>query len=160
MNENINISVRKKFIRAGLFLDKKKERQNADKFVETLKIKTPSLEQRVGNLSGGNQQKVILARNLSMPTELIILDEPTRGIDVGTKSEIYRLMYSLAEQGKSIIFVSSELPEVIGVSDRILVMRDGKIVKEIDRTEASEESVLHFALPEFEDKKESKGEIK
>ena len=160
VNENINISVRKKFLHAGFFLNKKKEKENAAEFVETLRIKTPSLEQRVGNLSGGNQQKVILARNLSMPTELIILDEPTRGIDVGTKSEIYRLMYELAEQGKSIIFVSSELPEILGVSDRILVMRDGKIVKEIGRKEASEESVLHYALPEFEDEKDAKGERK
>ncbi len=157
VNENINISVRKKYVKAGLFLDKKRERKNAADFIDKLAIKTPSMEQLVGNLSGGNQQKVIIARNLSMPTELIILDEPTRGIDVGTKSEIYKLMYTLAEQGNAIIFISSELPEVIGVADRILVMRSGRIVREIQRSDATEESVLHYALPEFEQREDSTG---
>jgi len=158
VTENINISVRKKYVKAGFFLDKKKERDNAAAFIEKFQIKTPSLEQLVGNLSGGNQQKVILARNLSLSTELIILDEPTRGIDVGTKSEIYKLMYDLAEAGNAIIFVSSELPEILGVSDRIIVMRDGMIVKEIMREDASEETVLHYALPEYDERRELIGE--
>lgn len=158
VTENINISVRKKYVKAGLFLDKKKEKENAAAFIEKFQIKTPSLEQLVGNLSGGNQQKVILARNLSLSTELIILDEPTRGIDVGTKSEIYKLMYELADAGNSIIFVSSELPEILGVSDRIVVMREGTIVKELKREEADEESVLHYALPEYDERREKIGE--
>jgi len=158
VTENINITVRKKFVRAGIFIDKKKEKENAAEFIERFQIKTPSLEQLVGNLSGGNQQKVILARNLSLSTELIILDEPTRGIDVGTKSEIYKLMYDLAESGNSIIFISSELPEILGVADRILVMRDGLIVKEIKREDATEESVLHYALPEYDERRELLGE--
>ncbi len=157
VTENINISVRKKFVKAGIFLDKKKEKENAHDFINKFQIKTPSTEQLVGNLSGGNQQKVILSRNLSLSTKLIILDEPTRGIDVGTKSEIYKLMYDLAENGNSIIFISSELPEVIGVSDRILVMRDGAIVKEIKREDATEESVLHYALPEYDERRELLG---
>jgi ABC-type sugar transport system ATPase subunit len=113
-----------------------------------LKIKTPSLEQLVRNLSGGNQQKVILARFLSIGTKVIIMDEPTRGIDVGTKSEIYRLIYKLAESGKAIILVSSDLPEVLGISDRVIVMRDGQKVTELDRADVTEKKVLHFALPE------------
>ncbi len=146
VKENINISVRKQFVKACFFLDKGRERANARDFIDKLQIKTPSMEQLAGNLSGGNQQKVILARNLSIETELFILDEPTRGIDVGTKSEIYRLIYSLAEMGKAVIVVSSELPEIIGISDRIIVMRLGKIVTEISRDQASEENILHHAL--------------
>ncbi len=146
VKENINISVRKQFVKVGFFINKARERANARDFIEKLQIKTPSMEQLAGNLSGGNQQKVILARNLSIETELFILDEPTRGIDVGTKSEIYRLIYSLAEMGKAVVVVSSELPEVIGISDRIIVMRLGKIVTEVYRDRATEEIILHHAL--------------
>jgi ABC-type sugar transport system ATPase subunit len=92
---------------------------------------------------------VILARLLSIETKVIIMDEPTRGIDVGTKSEIYRLIYKLAESGKAIILVSSELPEVLGISDRVIIMRDGQKVKELDRANVSEKKVLHFALPVY-----------
>ncbi len=148
VNENINITVRKHFVKFGIFLDQVKERQNATDFIDKLKIKTPSLEQLVRNLSGGNQQKVILARFLSIETKVIIMDEPTRGIDVGTKSEIYQLIYKLAESGKAIIFVSSELPEVLGISDRVIIMRNGQKVTELDRANVSEKKVLNFALPE------------
>jgi len=148
VNENINITVRKHFVKFGIFLDQVKERQNATDFIDKLKIKTPSLEQLVRNLSGGNQQKVILARLLSIETKVIIMDEPTRGIDVGTKSEIYQLIYKLAESGKAIIFVSSELPEVLGISDRVIIMRNGQKVTELDRANVSEKKVLNFALPE------------
>lgn len=149
VNENINITIRKHFVKFGIFLDQEKERRNATDFIDKLKIKTPSLEQLVGNLSGGNQQKVILARLLSIETKVIIMDEPTRGIDVGTKSEIYRLIYKLAESGKAIILVSSELPEVLGISDRVIIMRDGQKVKELDRADVSEKRVIHFALPVY-----------
>ena len=148
VNENINVTVRKYFVKFGIFLDQVKERQNATDFIDKLKIKTPSLEQLIRNLSGGNQQKVIIARLLSIETKVIIMDEPTRGIDVGTKSEIYQLIYKLAESGKAIIFVSSELPEVLGISDRVIIMRDGQKVAELDRADVSEKKVLHFALPE------------
>ena len=147
VSENINISVRRHFNRFGFFLDAKKEIRNTDKFIEKLQIKTPSRDQIVGNLSGGNQQKVILARWLGENINVLLMDEPTRGIDVGTKNEIYQLMYSIAEEGKGIICVSSDLPEVLGVSDRILVMREGKLVEAVDRKDASQEIILAHALP-------------
>ena len=96
-------------------------------YKDALSIKTPSLTQKAGNLSGGNQQKIVLAKWLMQSPEIIVFDEPTRGIDVGAKAEIYRLIAKLAEEGKAIIFISSELPEILGMSDRILVMSDGKI---------------------------------
>jgi L-arabinose transport system ATP-binding protein len=99
------------------------------------------------NLSGGNQQKVILARWLSEDVKVILLDEPTRGIDVGAKSEIYGIIYALAQQGVGVVVVSSELPEVLGICDRIMVMRQGKIVAELPRAEATSERVLQLALP-------------
>ncbi len=101
------------------------------KHVETLKIKTPSLEQKVGNLSGGNQQKVVIAKWLETGARILILDEPTRGIDVGAKQEIYKLIRTLTQQGMSIIVISSDMPELIGISDRILVMSRGRIAGEL-----------------------------
>ncbi|MDC7233544.1 MAG: L-arabinose ABC transporter ATP-binding protein AraG [Spirochaetales bacterium] len=148
VNENINISVRRHSMKAGLFLDKKKERETTDSFISKLQIKTPNRDKDVGSLSGGNQQKVILARWLAEDVKILIMDEPTRGIDVGTKNEIYQLMYQLTEEGKSIICVSSDLPEVMGVSDRLIVMRDGEIVTSFERDEFSEETILSKALPD------------
>ena len=147
VNENLNISCRRHFLRAGLFLDKQKERENTDNFIRKLQIKTPSREQLIGNLSGGNQQKVILARWLSEEVDVFLLDEPTRGIDVGAKYEIYQLMYQLAEEGKAVIFVSSDLPEVMGVADRVIVMRNGGITGEVPRAEVNQERILSMALP-------------
>lgn len=148
VSENINISCRRHFLRAGLFLDKAKERANTDNFIAKLAIKTPSRNQLIGNLSGGNQQKVILARWLSEQMDVFLLDEPTRGIDVGAKFEIYQLMYQLAEEGKAVVFVSSDLPEVMGVADRVIVMRDGAITGELNRKDVSEERLLSMALPQ------------
>ncbi len=145
--ENINLSVRRLFSRFGFFIDRGKESVNSAKFIEKLRIKTPTGAQLLQNLSGGNQQKVILARWLSEDIKVIILDEPTRGIDVGTKSEIYQIMYLLAESGMSVVFVSSELPEIMGVADRIMVMRTGSIVGSFLRDEATEEKILKLALP-------------
>lgn len=145
--ENLNISARRHFLRFNFFINKKEEYKNANKFVEKLKIKTPSLTQLIKNLSGGNQQKVILARWLSEDIKVILLDEPTRGIDVGAKNEIYNLIYSLAEDGFSVIVVSSELQEVLGISDRIAIMREGEISAFLQRDEASEEIALKHALP-------------
>jgi len=128
------------FVRRGL------ERSIAAGFVETLRVRTPSLEQEVGKLSGGNQQKVVLARWLAAKPKVLILDEPTRGIDVGAKAEIYRLVDDLANQGLGIMFISSELPEILGLSDRIYVMQSGRITGELRGTEATEEAVLALAM--------------
>ncbi|MDP2983714.1 MAG: L-arabinose ABC transporter ATP-binding protein AraG [Candidatus Latescibacter sp.] len=147
VHENINLSVRKSFARLGM-INEKRERENADLFVRKLGIKTPSLAKPIMDLSGGNQQKVILARALSGKVRVMLLDEPTRGIDVGAKSEIYGVIERLASEGIGIVVVSSELPEVMGISDRILVMRQGKIVASIPREEATEEKLLKLALPQ------------
>ncbi|MCF7944312.1 MAG: L-arabinose ABC transporter ATP-binding protein AraG [Spirochaetia bacterium] len=147
VSENINISCRRNMLRRIFFLDKEKERANAEHFIEKLTIKTPSINQLIANLSGGNQQKTILARWLSEDIKVFLMDEPTRGIDVGSKYEIYQIMYNLAESGKAVVFVSSDLPEVMGVADRIIVMREGEIVGSINRDEATEEKLLSLALP-------------
>jgi ribose transport system ATP-binding protein len=113
--------------------------------VDRLDIKTPSVDQLIRNLSGGNQQKVVLGKWLSMRPNAVIFDEPTRGIDVGAKSEIYTLMNELAAQGKSIIMISSELPEILRMSDRIVVMCEGRITGELDISDASQESIMEYA---------------
>jgi L-arabinose transport system ATP-binding protein len=115
--------------------------------VRKLAIKTPSLSQAAMNLSGGNQQKVVLARWLSEDVKVMLLDEPTRGIDVGAKSEIYSIIHELARAGVGILVVSSELPEVLGICDRVLVMRDGAISGSVSRPQATEETLLRMALP-------------
>jgi len=113
--------------------------------VERLRVRTPSLNQQVRNLSGGNQQKVIIARWLTLNPKVLIMDEPTRGVDVGAKAEIHALMNELAAQGMAILMISSELPEVLGVSDRILVMREGRLVAELSREEASQDRIMQAA---------------
>ena len=147
--ENINISCRRHYLRAGFFLNKRREAETADRFIGLLKIKTPHRRQRIRLLSGGNQQKAILSRWLAEPElKVVILDEPTRGIDVGAKHEIYHVIYQLAERGCAIVMISSELPEVLGVSDRVIVMREGRISGELPRAAANEQSVLSLALPQ------------
>lgn len=119
--------------------------QIASDFVHRLDIRTPSLVQRVRNLSGGNQQKVVIAKWLTLEPKVLILDEPTRGIDVGAKAEIYRLMNQLTERGVSILMISSELPEVLGVSDRVLVMREGRLAGEFDPRTATQDDIMGAA---------------
>jgi L-arabinose transport system ATP-binding protein len=145
--ENLNLSARRSHSKLGIFVDEKWERENASQHVAALGVKTPSLTQRIGLLSGGNQQKVILARWLSEKVKVIMLDEPTRGIDIGAKSEIYSIIYDLAKQGVGVIVVSSELPEVMGICDRIIVMRQGRFVAEVARAQATAEKILSLALP-------------
>ncbi len=145
--ENINLSGRRHFATAGFIINEKRERENALDYIRKLAIKTPSPAQIIKNLSGGNQQKVILARWLSENIKVILLDEPTRGIDVGAKSEIYSIIYDLAKSGVGVIVVSSELPEVLGICDRIFVMRVGKVVGVLERSAATPEKVLQLALP-------------
>jgi len=147
--ENINISCRRHGLLGGVFLRHAREAALADAFIERLRIKTPNREQEIRLLSGGNQQKVILARWLAEPgLKVLILDEPTRGIDVGAKNEIYRLIHEVAESGCCVIVVSSELPEVLGISDRLIVMREGRISGELPRAQASETEALRLALPD------------
>ena len=126
----------------GIFLDQDKETEVAQEYVEKLRTKTPSVEQLVGNLSGGNQQKVLLAKWMFANPDVLILDEPTRGIDVGAKYEIYCIINDLAKAGKSVIMISSELPEVIGMSDRIYIMNQAKIVGEMKASEATQENIM------------------
>lgn len=141
---NTTMSSVKQFTK-GLFLDNKAEVRTAEKYVKALKTKTPSVHQQVRNLSGGNQQKVVIAKWLTRDCEILIFDEPTRGIDVGAKSEIYTLMNELVKQGKSIIMISSELTEVLRMSDRIMVMCEGRKTGEINIDEATQEKIMHAA---------------
>ena len=127
-------------------LDFARERAVAADYVRRLAVKTPSVFARVGSLSGGNQQKVALSRWLLTEPSVLILDEPTQGIDVAAKAEIHSLMVRLAEQGAAILMISSELPEILGMSDRVAVMRDGTVVEVLDRAEASAARVLAAAL--------------
>ena len=126
-------------------LNKDKSENITKKYIEKMKIKTPSKEQFTKNLSGGNQQKVILARWLCQNKKIVIFDEPTRGIDVGAKREVYNLMNELVETGAGIIMISSELPEILGMSDRVMIMHEGKIGNIIDIKDATEERILYFA---------------
>lgn len=145
--ENTNLSARRRRARAGVLIDESWEQANARERCEQLRVKTPSVRQLIRHLSGGNQQKVILGRWLSETVKVILLDEPTRGIDIGAKSEIYAIIQDLAKAGVCVIVVSSELPEVLGVSDRIAVMRQGRIAAILGRAEATEERLLQLALP-------------
>ena len=114
--------------------------------MKKLRIKAPNIEQKTGNLSGGNQQKVMLARWILADPDVLILDEPTRGIDVGAKYEIYTIISELASKGKSVIVISSDLPEVLGLSDRIYVMNEGKFVGELSKNEATQESIMECIM--------------
>jgi len=144
---NMSIASLKQFARYGI-VNRVKENETVQKFVDAIQIKTPDLEQKAKNLSGGNQQKVILGKWLACNSDIIIFDEPTRGIDVGAKQEIYLLMNQLVREGKSIILVSSELPEIIGMSDRVLVIYEGTITAELDKSELSQELILSKASSE------------
>jgi ABC-type sugar transport system ATPase subunit len=131
------------------FIVKEKEKNAANKYKSSLQIKTPSVSSLVENLSGGNQQKVVLGRWLFRDADIVILDEPTRGIDVGAKAEIYELINKLTEMGKAVILISSDLLEVMGMSDRIAVISEGKLVGELERSEFSQEKILEMAISEL-----------
>lgn len=147
VRDNINISARRKSVSAGFYINNQWEADNAEKHIRALNIKTPSADQLIMNLSGGNQQKAILGRWLSEEMKVILLDEPTRGIDVGAKHEIYNVIYALAKQGVAVLFASSDLPEVLGLADRIVVMREGEIAGELLHSEGSEQQALSLAMP-------------
>jgi len=145
--ENINMSARRIHSHAGVLINERWERANANRQIRQLGIRTPSPRQLMRNLSGGNQQKAILARWLSEKIKVILLDEPTRGIDVGAKSEVYSIIFDLARQGVGVVIASSDLPEALGICDRLLIMRHGEIVGELAREQASEAAALRLALP-------------
>jgi ribose transport system ATP-binding protein len=145
ITENISLANLKAFASA-LLIRRGAERRNASEQRAALNIRTASVDTIVGTLSGGNQQKVVLAKWLSMKPRVVIFDEPTRGIDVGSKSEIYRLMRGLADAGVAVLMISSDMEEVIGVSDRIVVMREGRIAGFLERAEFSEENVMRLAV--------------
>lgn len=144
IRENIALSSLKKFSTCGR-LRKSLESKRVEEEVRKLNIKISSPAQAAGNLSGGNQQKVVFAKVLEANPEILILDEPTRGVDVGAKAEIYAIMDSLTKEGKSIILISTDLPEVIGMSDRVLIMREGRLVFEISKAEMNQETILAHA---------------
>jgi len=145
---NITLADLKQITKGGL-IERQVEKKAAERLVKDLGIKTPSIEQTVRNLSGGNQQKVVIAKWLFRKTEVFICDEPTRGIDVGAKYEIYNLLWELAAQGKGLIVVSSDLPELLGICHRIIVFSKGKLVGQLERSEFDQERILELAYQEY-----------
>ncbi|HVW48898.1 MAG TPA: sugar ABC transporter ATP-binding protein [Trinickia sp.] len=142
---NVVMPCLRKFASFGLFLDKRRIDEAARGYVDRLRIKTPSVHQQVRLLSGGNQQKIVIAKWLLRDCDILFFDEPTRGIDIGAKTEIYRLLDALAAQGKAIVMISSELPEVLRMSDRVLVMCEGRVTGELSRAQASQEEIMRLA---------------
>ena len=133
--ENMQMAViNQKHVKAG-FVDEKTVNRLCEEMSDTLRVKTPNMQERIENLSGGNQQKVLIGRWLLNKPKILILDEPTRGIDVGAKSEIHRLITQLAKEGVAVLMISSEMPEVLGMSDRVMVMHEGKLTGILDRSE-------------------------
>ena len=146
IKDNVGVSVYNKYLKAGFVLDHKEINKVVDESIEKLRIKTPSMKDHIANLSGGNQQKVIVSRWLANDPDVLIMDEPTRGIDVGAKHEIYEIMVDLAKQGKAIIMISSEMAELLGMSDRVCVMCNGRLTGEItEKEEMSQANVMQFA---------------
>lgn len=144
IRDNVSFICVKKISKAG-FVDRKADRDLSETYIKDLSIKTPSMEQLAKNLSGGNQQKVVLAKSLASSSDIIIFDEPTRGIDVGAKKEIYVLMNELAKRGMAIIMISSEMQELLGMSDRIMVMHEGEVMGELKKENATQEKILELA---------------
>lgn len=145
VKENASIASIRKYVR-GFIIDEKAELQAAKASVDSMAAKYATMNQQIRNLSGGNQQKIILSRLMLMDLKVLILDEPTRGIDVGAKREIHQLMCNFAAKGYGVIMISSEMPEVLGMSDRIIVMHEGYITGELLRAEASQEAVMRLAV--------------
>ena len=135
-------------------IDKNKEKERVNSYIDRIRIKTPSIEQLIKNLSGGNQQKVAIAKALMIHPDVLILDEPTRGVDVGAKKEIYDLINEFKAQGKAIIMISSEMPELLGLSDRVLVLSHGQITGEFDIKDATQEKILKCAVNIKEDNRD------
>jgi ribose transport system ATP-binding protein len=145
VGQNMSLASLARYASAG-FVDEREERSAIQAFVDRFRIKTPSLDQEIRYLSGGNQQKVLLARWLMRGLKVIVVDEPTRGIDVGAKSEIFALIDRLAGEGLAVIMMTSEMPELLGLSDRIVVMAEGRITATMSREEATQEKILNAAI--------------
>jgi rhamnose transport system ATP-binding protein len=143
---NITLPMLRQYLAALGLVRRKEETETSEQYRQQLTIRTPSVQHTVGKLSGGNQQKVMLAKWLNTRPKLLILDEPTRGIDVGTKAEVHRIIGDLAAEGMAIILISSDLPEVLAMSDRILVMREGHQMAIFDRAESTQERILAAAM--------------
>ncbi len=146
VGSNMTLSNLKKYENGVKRINKAEENTEVEEYIKKLSIKTPSAQQLIKNLSGGNQQKVILAKWIMLSPKVLIIDEPTRGIDVGAKKEIYEVLNELKAMGKAIIMISSDMPEVLGISDRILIMHEGKISGELSREEASQEAIMKYAV--------------
>ena len=146
IRNNISVTNMDKIANKGGFLNFKKEEEICTNAVKQLRIKTPSIMQLVGNLSGGNQQKVAIAKWITRDIDVLILDEPTRGVDVGAKEEIHKMIVELARQGIGIVLISSELPEVLGMSDRVVVMHEGEIKAMLNAQEATQELVMSYSV--------------
>ena len=144
IERNANLAILNR-LRSGLLMNRAAERANAERWTSRLQLKAGSLSDAVNTLSGGNQQKVVLAKWLATGPSVLIVDEPTRGIDVGAKAEVHRTLAELAASGLAVLMISSDLPEVLGMADRVLVMREGELVGELDRAGASEEAVMYLA---------------
>jgi len=146
VKENMTLAALKYFSHSAGQIFHNKEREAVNQYIEAFNIKTPSRKQAVGNLSGGNQQKVAIAKGLMTRPKILILDEPTRGVDVGAKKEIYQLINTFKQEGMSIILVSSDMPEILGMSDRIVVMHEGRISGEFSAAEADQEKIMACAV--------------
>jgi ABC-type sugar transport system ATPase subunit len=149
VRENISLAAPGKISSFGI-VNRRKDRTLGDYYIQSLRVKTPSGRQKIRNLSGGNQQKCVVARCLATDSRILLLDEPTRGIDVGAKAEMFAIVDSLAREGAAILMFSSEMEELLGMSDRILVMNRGRIVADLPRGEATQELILHYAAGEAE----------
>ena len=145
IRDNTVISSLKRHLRFGVYLSEKSQQEDTQRYIDAMRTKTPSQETKIRSLSGGNQQKVIIGRWLLTDPEILLLDEPTRGIDVGAKYEIYQLILDLACNGKTVIMVSSEMPELLGICDRIVVMSGGRVAGEVDARNTSQEEIMTLA---------------
>ncbi len=143
--DNMAISSLQKYL-TGIFVDSGKKRKNCEKYIQELAIHPPKADILTANMSGGNQQKVIIGRWLSTDVEVLIFDEPTKGVDVGARVEIYRLIEEFAQAGGAVIVISSDMPEVLGISDRVIVMCEGNKTGEIEREMFSEELAMEYAI--------------
>ena len=142
VRSNFSVASLDRFVRAGIFVDERKERAALDQFRKSMNVRMAGPEQHISSLSGGNQQKIVLARWLALEPKILIVDEPTRGVDVAAKAEVHELLDALAAQGIAVIAISSELPEVLAIADRIITMREGRITGEVLATGATQEDLM------------------